>query len=155
MYEDNNYLAHFTYEDNNYLAHYGVPGMKWGVKKSVYKSMTRAQKKEQRQKYYNTPEGKIEKAVRIGTFIGGPLAGVIAGSVMASKVNNISGKQVKKGKQLVDKNKNNKVKTVSNVKKKNETDEEAITRLKSEGKIGSNAHHVFDQNGNLFMVTFD
>lgn len=32
-------------EYESYLAHYGVPGMKWGVRKEQYKSMTRMQKK--------------------------------------------------------------------------------------------------------------
>lgn len=30
------------------IMHYGVKGMKWGVRKSVYKSMNRQQRKEQR-----------------------------------------------------------------------------------------------------------
>lgn len=34
----------------DYLIHFGVPGMKWGVRKSVYRSMTRSQRKAQKLK---------------------------------------------------------------------------------------------------------
>lgn len=42
-YKDYLYHAGFITEDE--LAHYGVPGMKWGVKKSVYKTLNRRQRK--------------------------------------------------------------------------------------------------------------
>ena len=35
----------FQKEYEDYLAHFGVPRMKWGVRKSVYKSMNRNQKR--------------------------------------------------------------------------------------------------------------
>lgn len=72
-------------ENSNYLTHYGVPGMKWGVRRSVYKSMTSEQKRAQRKKYLKTPEGKIEKATVIGTVLGGPLGGLIGGSIAAKR----------------------------------------------------------------------
>lgn len=72
-------------ENSNYLAHYGVPGMKWGVRRSVYKSMTSEQKRAQRKKYLKTPEGKIEKATVIGTVLGGPIGGLIGGSIAAKR----------------------------------------------------------------------
>ena len=38
---------------------------------------------------------------------------------------------------------------------KNDSDEQKITRLISEGKMDPNAHYIFDQNSSLFMVTWD
>ena len=71
---------------NDELYHYGVKGMKWGVRKDVYKSSSRSRKREIRKEYYKTPEGRIKKATTIGTMLGGPLVGVIAGSITARKV---------------------------------------------------------------------
>lgn len=34
-----------------YLYHHGVKGMKWGIRKDKYKSMTRSQKRQQKKKY--------------------------------------------------------------------------------------------------------
>lgn len=149
---------------NGELYHYGVKGMKWGVHKSVYKSMNKQQRKETRQKYRQTPEYKIKRATTIGTILGGPLGGAIAGTVSSKrhpltadqtknvvngmsskKINDVSDKQISKGKNVVDNVKNTKI----------ETDEQKIMRLKAEGKIGPNAHYTFDQNGDLFMVTWD
>ena len=138
------YIIHRSNEENE-LYHHGVKGMKWGVRKSEYKSMTRQQRKEQRKKYYDTPEGKIKKATTIGTVLGGPIGGIIAGSVAAKKMNDIPKGQVKKGKDACKKHADTKI----------ETDEQKIIRLKEEGKIGENAHHIFDQNGNLMMVYWD
>lgn len=36
---------------NDDISHYGVKGMKWGVRKDRYKSMSRSERKTQRQKY--------------------------------------------------------------------------------------------------------
>lgn len=127
------------------LYHYGVPGMKWGIRKSVYKSMNRQQRKEIRKNYYKTPEGKVAKATTIGTILGGPIGGLIAGSIANKKINSISKKTIDKGKKEVEKNKNTKF----------ETDEEKILKLQKEGKTNPNANYLFDQNGNLFMVTWN
>lgn len=122
---------------NDELYHYGVKGMKWGVRKDVYKSSSRSRKREIRKEYYKTPEGRIKKATTIGTMLGGPLVGVIAGSITARKV-----------RKKVDTMKNDKLSSVdkSTIKKgkkkaeallnnyKVETDEQKITRLMSEGK---------------------
>lgn len=72
-----------------------------------------------------------------------------------------------KGKQEINKCKNTKITTdkhkiqktldyeKSNSNGKKETDEQRIKRLMKEGKTNPNANYVFDQNGNLFMVTWD
>lgn len=139
------------------MIHYGIPGMKWGVRRSVYKSMDRTQRRQQRKNYYHTPEGKIKKATTIGTLVGGPIVGVIAGSIASKKVNNLSKDKISKGKNAVEKSKNKKINTAKNIDKrsKNETDEQKITRLINEGKAGGKANYIFDQDGKLFMVTWD
>lgn len=40
------------------LYHYGVKGMKWGVRKSVYKSMNRQQRKNARKKILQNTRGE-------------------------------------------------------------------------------------------------
>jgi hypothetical protein len=85
----------------NELMHYGVKGMKWGVHKSVYKSASRQERKNIRKEYYKTPEGKSVKATKIGTILGGPLTGIIAG-LTSLKVNDIkNSKSGEKGKDKV------------------------------------------------------
>lgn len=39
------------YNDSDYLCHYGVPGMKWGVKKSTLRQMSKSDRYLQKQKY--------------------------------------------------------------------------------------------------------
>ena len=132
--------------------------MKWGVRKEIYNSSSRSRKKEIRKKYYKTPEGRIKKATTIGTMLGGPIGGIMAGSITARKIkkevgaiknnklSSIDNKVIQKGKKKVEAlSKNGKI----------ETDEQQIKRLISEGKINSKAHHIFDQNGNLMMVYYD
>jgi hypothetical protein len=48
----------------NELQHYGVPGMKWGVRKSVYKSMNSQQRKRTRQNY-QTEEWKKKQISKV------------------------------------------------------------------------------------------
>lgn len=87
--------------NSNELMHYGVKGMKWGVHKSVYKSASRQERKNIRKEYYKTPEGKSVKATKIGTILGGPLTGIIAG-LTSLKVNDIkNSKSGEKGKDKV------------------------------------------------------
>lgn len=88
------------------LYHHGVKGMKWGVRKSDYKSMDRKQRKQTRKKYYSTPEGKITRATTIGTLIGGPLVGAIAGSITAKKLSSIPKQTIDKGRRMVEKYEN-------------------------------------------------
>ena len=147
----------YNYSDN-YLAHYGVKGMKWGVRKEVYNSSSRSRKKEIRKEYYRTPEGRVKKATTIGTVLGGPLVGIVAGSITARKI-----------EKEVDATKNNKLSSVDNkvIEKgrkeaeallnngKIETDEQKIKRLMSEGKANPKSHYIFDQNEHLVMVYWD
>ena len=95
------------------LYHYGVPGMKWGVRKSVYKSMTKGQRKAAKKQYLSTPEGKVKRATTIGTLLGGPLVGVIAGLATNKKVGGISEGVGAKGKTAVDRNADKKVSELS------------------------------------------
>ena len=142
----------------NELYHHGIKGMKWGVRKEVYNSSSRSRKKEIKKEYYKTPEGRIKKATTIGTMLGGPLVGIVAGSITARKIekkvgviknnklSSVDNKVIEKGKKKVEAlSKNGKI----------ETDEQKIKRLISEGKINPKTHHIFDQNGNVMMVYWD
>ena len=97
---------YFVYNGGLYstdeLKHYGVKGMKWGVRKSVYKSMNKQQRKAQRQKYKQSPEGRIKRATNIGTFLGGPLGGVIANHLATKKINQLPKDDLDRGKQIVE-----------------------------------------------------
>ena len=144
--------------NQNELYHHGILGMKWGVRKEVYNSSSRSRKKEIRKEYYKTPEGRIKKATTIGTILGGPLTGIVAGSITARKIDkevdamkniilsSVDNKVIEKGKKKVEALSNN---------GKIETDEQKINRLISEGKINPKSHHIFDRNGNLMMVYWD
>ena len=102
-------MNYYLYDGHIYssdeLLHYGVPGMKWGVRKEHYKAMNRHERKKTREKYYQTEEGKLYKVKRntiIGTVLGGPLVGVATGLITAKR-NDILEKQVSRGKQYVEK----------------------------------------------------
>lgn len=95
---------------DNYLEHYGVVGMKWGVRKDKYKSMSRQKKKETRMAYRRTPEGAartIRRSIIGGTILGGPVVGVASGAVAYSKfgkyttIDQINKKLIEKGKKKV------------------------------------------------------
>ena len=128
------------------LYHYGVKGMKWGVRKDEYKSASRSRKKEIRKEYYKTPEGRLKKAATLGTMFGGPLGGIIAGSIANKRMSSVDKTTIEKGKKKVkDLPTDNKV----------ETDEQKINRLIAEGKTNPKTQYVFDQNGNLMMAYWD
>lgn len=127
------------------LKHYGVPGMKWGVRKSVYKSMNRQQRKEAKKKYLQTPEGKTQRAIDIGTLLGGLPGGLIASKIANKKYGSISRESVKRGKEVTKKYENTKI----------ETDKEKLSKLASEGKVNPNSNYIFDSNGNLIAVMWD
>ena len=150
-----NYSYDYTDED---LMHYGVKGMKWGVRKEVYNSSSRSRKKEIRKEYYRTPEGRIKKATTIGTALGGPLVGVVAGSITARKIEKelgaIKNNKLSSVNNKVIENGRKKTEALSN-NGKIETDEQKIKRLMSEGKTNPKANYIFDQNGKLTMVYWD
>ena len=72
---------------DNELYHYGVKGMRWGVRKEEYRSMNRKQRKKQRDVYRKTPEGRIKRATTIGTVLGGPIVGAVAGLIASKRIN--------------------------------------------------------------------
>lgn len=49
IYGGGNKMIH--YNDSDYLMHYGVPGMKWGVRKDKYKAMSRSERKAARKSF--------------------------------------------------------------------------------------------------------
>lgn len=90
----------------SYLAHHGVKGMRWGVRKAVYKSMTRQQKKKQKAKFYKTAEGiraqqATRKAYIIGTLIGSPIVGSIAAGITHRKMTSVKPKTMADGRDTV------------------------------------------------------
>lgn len=102
-------MNYYLYEGRVYssdeLMHYGVPGMKWGVRKERYKAMNRHERKKTREKYYKTEEGKTYKVKRntiIGTVLGGPVVGIASGLITAKR-NGLLQKRVEQGKQYVEK----------------------------------------------------
>ena len=151
------YNYSYDYADED-LMHYGVKGMKWGVRKEVYNSSSRSRKKEIRKEYYRTPEGRIKKATTIGTVLGGPLAGMVAGSITARKIekevgaikhnklSSVDNKVIEKGRKEAEALLNN---------GKIETDEQKIKRRMSEGKVNPKSSYIFNQNKNLIMVYWD
>lgn len=69
------------------LYHYGVPGMKWGVRKADYKAMNRSQRKEQRQTYLKQhPEERLKRGAQIGSYIGGPIGAAIGYKVTKNRI---------------------------------------------------------------------
>lgn len=61
---------------DDYLIHHGVKGMKWGVRKSEYKSADRTTRKQIRDKYKNSDEYKEDKLAKkltrqafVGSFV--------------------------------------------------------------------------------------
>ena len=76
---------------DDYLVHFGVKGMKWGVRKSEYKSADRATRKQMRNEYKKTDEykdykkasGKVGRAATIGGLVGSVPGGALLGSISA------------------------------------------------------------------------
>lgn len=95
--------------------------------------MNKQQRKAQRQKYKQSPEGRIKRATSIGTFLGGPLGGAIANRLANKRVGDISPKTIEKGKTAIEKNNSVPIKTeskrVSDIKSR-------VTGKKENGKPG-------------------
>lgn len=111
---------------NNELYHYGVKGMKWGVRKSEYRSVNRAQRKKR-----------------------GPIAGIIAGGITAKRVRDVSQKTIDKGKDAVEK-----ISSVANKTESKRVSElkSRITGKKENGKPAFlMSEEEFDELDNIYM----
>lgn len=78
---------------SNELYHYGVKGMKWGVRKKQYDSMSFSERRATRQKFYK--DNPNENRMTIGKTVGQQL-GTTAGQVLGKGVR-IAGKTLGKG----------------------------------------------------------
>ena len=83
---------------NDYICHYGTKGMKWGVKKATYDSMSRSDKRQTKKSYKkSTPAHRVRRndmteAQRrqsnrqiIGYLVGGPIGSTIAAKTGMNK----------------------------------------------------------------------
>ena len=91
----NYYLCDGSFYSKDELKHYGVPGMKWGVRKERYKAMNRHERKKTREEDYR-------RNTIIGTVLGGPVVGIASGLITAKR-NGLLEKRVSQGKQYVEK----------------------------------------------------
>ena len=83
---------------NDYICHYGTKGMKWGVKKAEYDSMSRSDKRQTKKSYKkSTPAHRVRRADMtleqrkqsnrqiIGSLLGGPIGSTIAAKTGRNK----------------------------------------------------------------------
>ena len=84
--------------NNQYICHYGTKGMKWGVKKAKYDSMSRSDKRQTKKSYKkSTPAHRVRRKDMnleqrkqsnrqiIGSLLGGPIGSTIAAKTGRNK----------------------------------------------------------------------
>jgi uncharacterized protein (UPF0248 family) len=94
---------------NDYICHYGTKGMKWGVKKATYDSMSRSDKRQTKKSYKkSTPAHRVLRkdmtdAQRyqsnkqiIGSLIAGPI-----GSTIMAKTGSTKDETTRNGRNFV------------------------------------------------------
>lgn len=83
----NSYLMHGIPYYNDYIQHHGILGMHWGIRRyqNPDGSLTAEGAKRYGSKENFERFQKVSRAASIATVLGGPIAGLIAGSISAKK----------------------------------------------------------------------
>ena len=80
------------YED--YLMHYGVPGMRWGVRKADYKAMSPQQRRETRLAYKeNRKRERRKRFLKRAAIVGGVTAAAIGANALRKHIDANNRKQ--------------------------------------------------------------